>query len=99
MCNLHKAIYGLRQALRCWFSKLTDALKKYGFKHSYADYSLFVHSKKGVELRVLIYVDDLLVCGNDLAVVTKFKGYLSICFDMKDLGKLKYFLGIEMGCG
>lgn len=35
--RLHKAVYGLRQAPRCWFSKLTDALKKYGFKHSYAD--------------------------------------------------------------
>lgn len=68
MCKLHKEIYGLRQALRYWFSKLTDALKKYGFKHFYADYLLFVYSKKGIELKVLIYVDDLLVCSNDLKV-------------------------------
>lgn len=99
VCRLYKAVYGLRQAPRCWFSKLTDALKKYGFKASCADYSLFVYSKKGVELRVLIYVDDLLVCGNDMKVVAKFKEYLSKCFHMKDLGKLKYFLGIEVGRG
>ena len=99
VCRLHKAIYGLRQAPRCWFSKLTDALKRFGFKHSYADYSLFVYKKKGMELKVLIYVDDLLVCGNDLDFVSRFKGYLSRCFKMKDLGKLKYFLGIEVGRG
>lgn len=97
--RLHKAVYGLRQAPRCWFSKLTDALKKYGFKHSYADYSLFIYSRKGIELRVLIYVDDLLVCGNDVKFVNKFKDYLSECFHIKDLGKLKYFLGIEVGRG
>ena len=72
VCRLHKAVYGLRQAPRCWYSKLTDALKRYGFKTSRTDYSLFIYSSKGVELRVLIYVDDLLVCGNDIKVVTKF---------------------------
>lgn len=97
VCRLHKAVYGLCQAPRCWFSKLTDALKKYGFKHSYADYSLFVYSKKGIELIVLIYVDDLLVCGNDEKIVNKFKEYLSECFHMKDLGKQKNFLGIKVG--
>lgn len=97
--RLHKAVYGLRQAPRCWFSKLTDALKKYGFKHSYADYSLFVFSRRGMELRVLIYVDDLLVYGNDAQFLNKFKEYLCECFHMKDLGKLKYFLGIEVGRG
>lgn len=72
VCRLHKAVYGLRQAPRCWYSKLTDALKRYGFKTSRTDYSLFIYSSKRVELRVLIYVDDLLVCGNDIKVVTKF---------------------------
>ncbi|XP_013607679.1 PREDICTED: uncharacterized mitochondrial protein AtMg00810-like [Brassica oleracea var. oleracea] len=99
VCRLHKAVYGLKQALRCWFAKLTDALKKYGFKQSCADYSLFVYSKGGIDLRVLIYVDDLLVCGNSTERVDRFKNYLSKCFHMKDLGKLKYFLGIQVGRG
>lgn len=99
VCRLHKALYGLRQAPRCWFQKLTDALKSFGFLHSYADYSLFVYSKGNVELRVLIYVDDLLICGNDIDFLTKFKAHLGRCFRMKDLGKLKYFLGIEVGRG
>ncbi|XP_048635028.1 uncharacterized mitochondrial protein AtMg00810-like [Brassica napus] len=52
---------------------------------------------KGIELIVLIYVDDLLVCGNDEKIVNNFKEYLSAYFHMKDLGKLKYFLGIKVG--
>ena len=99
VCRLHKAVYGLKQAPRCWFAKLTNALKKYGFHHSYSDYSLFTYEKNGLELKVLIYVDDLIVCGNDMKLVTKFKEYLGRCFRMKDLGKLKYFLGIEVGRG
>ena len=45
---------------------------------------------------MLIYVDDLLICGSDAYMLQKFKDYLSRCFSMKDLGKLKYFLGIEV---
>lgn len=47
-------------------------------------------------LCVLIYVDDLLITGNSLAAITKFREYLSSYFHMKDLGPLKYFLGIEV---
>lgn len=46
---------------------------------------------------MLIYVDDLLICGNDIDFLRKFKDHLGRCFHMKDLGKLKYFLGIEVG--
>lgn len=99
VCRLHKAIYGLREAPRCWFAKLTDALKCFGFHNSYADYSLFVYLKGNVELKVLIYVDDLLICGNGIDFLSKFKDHLGRCFHMKDLGKLKYFLGIEVGRG
>ena len=46
---------------------------------------------------MLIYANDLLICGNDIDFLTKFKDHLGRCFHMKDLGKLKYFLGIEVG--
>lgn len=75
-------------------------MTKGGFKYSYEDYSLFMYKKGHVEIRVLIYVDDLFVCGNDMDVLMKFKEYLRRCFHMKDLGmRLKYFLGIEIGRG
>ncbi|KAJ4746686.1 Retroelement pol polyprotein-like [Rhynchospora pubera] len=99
VCRLKKSLYGLRQAPRMWFSKLTTALQKYGFTQSRADYSLFVCAKGTTFLTVLVYVDDLIVAGNDCEAIKKFKQYLSGTFHMKDLGLLKYFLGIEMARG
>ena len=99
VCKLNKSLYGLKQAPRCWFSKLVTALKNYGFTQSYSDYSLFDYTQKDVRLHVLVYVDDLVIAGNDSKAITKFKEYLSDCFHMKDLGPLKYFLGIEVARG
>jgi len=72
------------------------ALKSYGFKQSYSDYSLFTFLQGNVQIRVLVYVDDRIVSGNDHTAIQLFKRYLSDCFHMKDLGALKYFLGIEV---
>lgn len=89
VCKLKKSLYGLRQVPRCWFSKLTSALVKFGFVQSYADYSLLTYIKGDVSLRVLVYVDDLIISCNDMGMRAKFKAYLSQCFNMKDLGKAK----------
>lgn len=96
VCKLRKSLYGLKQAPRCWFKKLSDALLKFGFVQSREDHSLFSLSRNGVEQRVLVYVDDLLICGSNSHMIKRSKEYLSKCFAMKDLGKLKYFLGIEV---
>lgn len=96
VCRLRKSLYGLRQAPRCWFAKLSQALTKFGFEQSYEDASLFIYIKGEVEIRVLVYVDDLVIASNCLEWLEKFKTYLGTCFHMKDLGRLKYFLGIEV---
>ncbi|KAL9230729.1 hypothetical protein vseg_006043 [Gypsophila vaccaria] len=96
VCRLKKSLYGLRQAPRCWFAKLTSALKSYGFTQSYYDYSLFSYSNGTVRLFILIYVDDLVIAGNDSSAIAKFKEYLGTCFHMKNLAVLKYFLGLEV---
>lgn len=99
VCKLHKSLYGLKQAPRCWFAKLSTALLEYGFVQCRKDYSLFTRVRGSTVLHILIYVDDLVIAGNDSAVIAQFKEYLHSCFRMKDLGALKYFLGIEVSRG
>jgi len=96
VCKLKKLLYGLKQAPRCWFAKLSIALKRYGFVQSYSDYSLFTLHRGEIQISVLVYVDDLIIVGNDIAAMKFFKAYLGECSNMKVLGVLKYFLGLEL---
>lgn len=96
VCKLKKSFYGLRQAPHQWFFKLASALHEYGFQQSPLDHSLFTFSRGNIFLALLIYVDDLVLTGNDPERCVAFKDYLHRCFKLKDLGPLKYFLGIEV---
>jgi len=99
VCRLRKSLYGLKQAPRCWFAKLSTALRKLGFTQSYEDYSLFSLNRDGTVIHFLVYVDDFIIVGNNLKAIDHFKEHLHKCFHMKDLGKLKYFLGLEVSRG
>ncbi|KAM2058558.1 hypothetical protein ACFX16_031124 [Malus domestica] len=96
VCKLHKAIYGLKQSPRAWYSKLSSVLEAAGFKRSHADSSLFVCSGPNGKLIVLIYVDDLIITGDNIEEIATLKSSIHQHFAIKDLGTLKYFLGIEM---
>ncbi|KAM1401398.1 hypothetical protein ACFX1X_028606 [Malus domestica] len=96
VCKLHKAIYGLKQSPRAWYAKLSSVLEKAGFLRSNADSSLFVKTGTSGKLVVLIYVDDLIITGDNVAEIEALKVSLCQTVAIKDLGKLKYFLGIEM---
>lgn len=96
VCRLKKSLYGLRQAPRCWYAKLTNALLRFGFSHDYADQSLFSKVRGSICIHILVYVDDFIIACNDTQALQDFKDYLHKCFRMKDLGKLKYFLGLEV---
>lgn len=95
VCRLRKSLYGLRQSPCNWFAKLTSAMRAFGFVQSHSDHTLFTYRKGGIFLSVLVYVDDLLLAGNNHEACSLFKKYLNKCFKIKDLGPLKYFLGIE----
>ncbi|XP_056849759.1 retrovirus-related Pol polyprotein from transposon RE2 isoform X2 [Raphanus sativus] len=99
VCQLRKSLYGLKQAPRCWFAKLSKALLSFGFIQSYEDYSLFSFVQGDVCLHILVYVDDFIIAGNNNSTIERFKTYLHKCFKMKDLGNLKYFLGLEIARG
>lgn len=96
VCRLRKSLYGLRQASRNWYQKFTTALVERGFRQSQADHSLFIYRKNGIFVTALIYVDDVILAGNDIAMINKTKTYLNNKFNIKDLGPLKYFLGVEV---
>ncbi|GJS98337.1 ribonuclease H-like domain-containing protein [Tanacetum coccineum] len=96
VCKLNKSIYGLKQALRQWNAKLTATLLENNFVQSKSDYSLFTKSFGDVFIALLVYVDDIIITGNSLAEIEKVKQFLKTKFMIKDLGKLKYFLGIEV---
>jgi histone deacetylase 1/2 len=96
VCKLDKALYGLKQAPRAWYARLSTKLCDLGFKASKSDTSLFIYSKNGVTIFMLIYVDDIIVTSSSPEAVAALLRDLRKEFALKDLGNLSYFLGIEV---
>nr|GEV55989.1 ribonuclease H-like domain-containing protein [Tanacetum cinerariifolium] len=96
VCKLNKSLYGLKQPPSQWNAKLTTALAEQGFKQSKFDYSLNIKQNDGSFVALLVYVHDIVIISNKEKEINEFKKFLSSKFLMKDLGKLKYFLGIKI---
>lgn len=97
VCKLLKALYGLKQAPRQWHAKIDSFLvHKLGFTCTAADACLYIRCS-GNRLEIIaLYVDDLLIAGNDVAAVAELKKELGDAFEMKDLGAAKVCLGLEI---
>ncbi|XP_029129864.1 uncharacterized protein LOC109816369 isoform X2 [Cajanus cajan] len=97
VCLLKKALYGLKQSPRAWFGRFTKVMVSLGYRQSQGDHTLFIkHSSTGKLTLLLVYVDDMIIAGDDETEKLALKEKLAAQFEMKDLGKLKYFLGIEV---
>ncbi|GAU41434.1 hypothetical protein TSUD_98300 [Trifolium subterraneum] len=96
VCKLLKSLYGLKQASRKWYEKLTSLLVNEGYKQSTSDYSLFTLSNQDNFTALLIYVDDIVLTGTCLSEINRIKTILDTNFKIKDLGIVKYFLGLEV---
>ncbi|GJS25336.1 receptor-like serine/threonine-protein kinase SD1-8 [Tanacetum coccineum] len=96
VCKLNKSLYGLKEAPRKWNAKLTTALVKHGFEQRKHDYSLYIKQSENMFIALLVYVNDIVITGNSKKEIDDFKTFLRSKFMIKDLGVLKYFLGIEI---
>ena len=96
VCRLRKALYGLKQATRAWHDRIADYLMNIGFYRVHADHSLYVHENDTGIVAITIYVDDLIIVGDSAIEIDHVKGLLKQEFEMKVLGDLRYFLGIEI---
>ena len=96
ICKLKKAIYGLRQAPRDWHKELSSFLLINGFTHSISDASLFIYNRDGFIAYILVYVDDIVITGNNNNFLADLYRKFSARFSLKDLGSLNYFLGVEV---
>ena len=95
VCRLNKSLYSLKQAPRPWYGRIDSFLSSLGFTKSKADSNLYYKVEDGNLVMLLLYVDDLFVTGTDgLIIDTKRK--LVAEFEMKDLGMMHYFLGMEV---
>ena len=95
VCKLRKALYGLKQAPRVWYERIDTYLKKLGFVKSSADYNFYFKVVDNQPLILILYVDDLFLTGEEQHIA-KCKRELTAEFEMKDLGSLHYFLGLEV---
>ena len=96
VCKLKKSLYGIKQSSRAWFGRFTKSMRSYGYHQSNSDHTLFLKKQHGKITTLIVYVDDMVVTGNDHDERKALQSYLSSEFEMKDLGHLKYFLGIKV---
>lgn len=94
--KLKRSLYGLKQSSRCWNEKINNFLLSLGFKRSENDFCLYVLDCKQGKVYFLIYVDDIILAGPNLDQINYIKLKLTNEFEMKDKGKLKHFLGLEI---
>jgi hypothetical protein len=95
VCHLRRSLYGLKQAPRAWFRRFASVVTTADFSTSAHDPALFVHvSPRGRTF--LLYVDDMIITGDDPEYIAFVKARLSDQFLMSDLGPRRYFLGIEI---
>ena len=96
VCRLKKSLYGLKQSPRMWYQKFDTYIRGLGFTRS-KEYHCFYFKLIGDRVIYLVlYVDDMLLIGNDKEIIQDLKTKLFSKFDMKDLGAANYILGMEI---
>jgi hypothetical protein len=88
VCKLKKALYGLKQAPRAWFEKFSIVISSLDFVSSSHDSALFIKCTDPGRIILSLYVDNMIITGDDIDGISVLKTELARRFEMKDLGYL-----------
>ncbi|GJW50818.1 retrotransposon protein, putative, ty1-copia subclass [Tanacetum coccineum] len=96
VCKLKRSIYGLKQASRQCNKRFDDEIKKFSFSQNHDEPCVYMKASGSYVTFLILYVDDILIMGNNIPMLQDLKSYLGRCFTMKDLGEAAYILGIKI---
>jgi hypothetical protein len=96
VCKLKKSLYGLKQSPRMWYQNFDTYILGLEFVRSRGDHCVYSKQVGNHFICVVLYVDDMLLVGNNMDVIKEVKSQLSSKFDMKDLGAAKFIMGMEI---
>nr|GEX11530.1 retrotransposon protein, putative, Ty1-copia subclass [Tanacetum cinerariifolium] len=96
VCKLKRSIYGLKQASRQWNKRFDDEIKKFGFTQNPDEPCVYIKASGSYIAILILYVDDILLMGNNIPMLQDVKSYLGRSFAMKDLGEAAYILEIKI---
>jgi hypothetical protein len=96
VCKLQRSIYGLKQASRSWNLRFDEVIKGFGFVQNVEETCIYKKMSGSSVAFLVLYVDDILLIGNDVELLKSVKEYLNSKFSMKDLGEAAYVLGIKI---
>jgi hypothetical protein len=96
VCKMKKSLYGLKQSPRMWYKKFDTYMLGLGFTRSKEDHCVYFKLIGDHLIYLVLYVDDMLLIGNNKEIIQDVKTQLSSKFDMKDLGASNFILGMEI---
>ena len=91
-----KSLYGLKQSPCAWFGKFSQAIEKFGIQNSKSDHSVFYRNSNSGIILLVVYVNDIVIIESDSKGISSLKSFLQSQFHTKNLGMIRYFLGIEV---
>jgi hypothetical protein len=94
--KLKRSLYGLKKSPRMWYQKFDTYILSFGFVRSKVDHCIYSKEEGGCFIYVTLYVDDMLLIGNNMNAIKEVKKQLFSMFDMKDLDAAKFILGMEI---
>uniref|UniRef100_A0A2N9FDK1 Integrase catalytic domain-containing protein n=1 Tax=Fagus sylvatica TaxID=28930 RepID=A0A2N9FDK1_FAGSY len=96
VCRLNRSLYGLKQSSRQWYKRFYQEVISNGFLMIEEDHCVYVKRSEGSFIILLLYVDDILLAGNNREFIKTIKEWLSSTFEMKDMGEANFVLGVKI---